>query len=474
MKARQAFFGFLALAAAGACAAAPTIENVQVRREANRLAVSYVLKDEPAVVTVQFQTNGVDLAATDFSEVVGDVATVVSPGARAFAWYASKAAPDLTVGEAVAVVVKAWPTNAPPPFMTVDLTFPGLADRDDGLTNYVDAAGRVVRPQLRDSVRFYASEAMLPGGAGGNCDRYKTDFLLLKKIGAADVTWWMGTPDGVTLHDAEVVRNTDGSCETPHQVTLKDDYYVGVFEVTQAQLSRWSPGRTYRSSWAGIDTTRFPADNISYNELRGTSVSWPSGGHAVAADSVLGQLRGKVGAPGDYPFDLPTEAQWEYAARGGCGAAFQNGVLGVDWVERLPAIDGICRYKGNGGDWSAGKNPKDDAEAIGRTTAVVGSYEPNGFGLYDVHGNVAELCLDYYAKEAYSQVGYNAETGPSAPDAAAVEDRCLRGGFAGNDCNPHGLRLGKRSAVNSAIGRHYFGFRLCCPARAVYAPVPTY
>mgnify|MGYP002521571857 FL=1 len=112
--------------------------------------------------------------------------------------------------------------------------------------------------------------------------------------------------------------------------------------------------------------------------------------------------------------------------------------------------------------------------AIGHTTAVVGSYEPNGFGLYDVHGNVAELCLDYYVQDAYAQTGYDAETGPSAPDAPTGEDRCLRGGFAGADCNPHGLRLGKRSAVNSTLGRHYFGVRLCCPARAVYAPVPTY
>lgn len=91
-----------------------------------------------------------------------------------------------------------------------------------------------------------------------------------------------------------------------------------------------------------------------------------------------------------------------------------------------------------------------------------------------MHGNVAELCLDYYVQDAYAQDGYDAETGPSVPDASTVEDRCLRGGFAGNDCNPHGLRLGKRGAVNSTIGRHYFGFRLCCPARAVYAPVPTY
>lgn len=471
---KQILFGLFAGAAVSMASAAPMIsaDSVRVARGADRLAVSYVLADEPAVVTVQFQTNGVDLAAIDFSEIVGDVATVVQPGERAFVWYAAKAVSELSVEAPIDVVVKAWPTNAPPPFMVVDLAFPGLADRDDGLTNYVDAAGRIVRSQLRESVRFYASEAMLPGGAGANCDRYKTDCLLLKKIGAANVTWWMGSPDGVTLKDAESIRNCDGSCETPHQVTLADDYYVGVFEVTQAQLSRWSSGRVYKSSWTGVDTSRHPADNISYAALRGSADGWPSGGHAVSEGSVLGVLRRKTGSLDDYPFDLPTEAQWEYAARGGCGAAFQDGVEGVGWVETLASLDAICRYKGNGGDWSTSKNPQDNADAIGHTTAVVGSYAPNGFGLYDVHGNVAELCLDYYAAKAYTQVGYDAATGPAAPDSPGL--RCMRGGYAGDSCNPHCLRLAKRTSVSATTAGFYLGFRLCCPARAVSAPVPTF
>ena len=196
MKKSVLVFSVSALSVAFAAAPVITEDSVSVVRGIDRISVSYALADAPAVVTVQFQTNGVDMAATDFSWIVGDVATVVQPGDRSFVWYAAKAAPGIKVDDGISVVVKAWPTNAPPPFMVVDLSFPGLADRNDGHTNYVDAAGNVTKKQLRDAVTYYASESMLPGGQGANCKRYKTDFLLFRKINAANVSWWMGSPDG--------------------------------------------------------------------------------------------------------------------------------------------------------------------------------------------------------------------------------------------------------------------------------------
>lgn len=483
-----AFFMF-SISAAFAEVPVITDDSVSVVRGVDRISVSYTLADAPAVVTVQFQTNGVDMAATDFSWIVGDVATVVQPGDHSFVWYAAKATPGIKVDDEISVVVKAWPTNAPPPFMVVDLSFPGLADRNDGHTNYIDAAGNVTKKQLRDAVTFYASESMLPGGQGANCKRYKTDFLLFKKINAANVSWWMGSPDGeehtgvlggvektVELVDKEGIRECCGSKEYPHVVTLANDYYMGVFEVTQAQLLKWCPSRTFLSSWSGVDTSMFPADNVSYAALRGEQNNkayyWPDAGHTVDSGYILGVLRGMIGSQTDYPFDLPTEAQWEFAARGGCGAAFQNGVENSTWNKLLSAIDGICRYQGNGGDWKSSNNPKDDPAAIGHTTAVVGSYDSNGYGLYDVHGNVAEFCLDNYKAEYYADSGYDPETGPDEPDTA--NDRCHRGGYAGSSCYPHCLRLGKRSYVGAGISAYYFGFRLCCPARAVFAPLPTY
>lgn len=86
--------------------------------------------------------------------------------------------------------------------------------------------------------------------------------------------------------------------------------YMGVFEVTQAQLLKWYPNRTFLSSWSGVDTSMLPADNVNYTALRGDQDTadyyWPTAGHTVNPGGILGTLRGMVGAQTDYQFDLPT------------------------------------------------------------------------------------------------------------------------------------------------------------------------
>ena len=131
----------------------------------------------------------------------------------------------------------------------------------------------------------------------GWTDEYKTDKLILRRIPAG--TFVMGS---------------DQTNES-RRVKLAKPFYMGVFEVTQKQwelvMGSW-PGSTPSSSFGRGDA--YPAYYVSYNDIRGSSsgARWPASS-AVDAASFLGRLRAKTGLE----FDLPTEAQWEYACRAG-------------------------------------------------------------------------------------------------------------------------------------------------------------
>ena len=152
---------------------------------------------------------------------------------------------------------------------------------------------------------------------------------------------------------------------------------------------------------------------------------------------------------------LPTEAEWEFAARGG--------------LEKQPFVWG-SDLPGKGGRWQAniwqGKFPqKNTAEDGFKGTAPVGSYAPNGYGLYDMSGNVWEWCADWYSPGYYKISPEKNPPGPTKdesqdPEEPGAKKKIQRGGsFLCNDCYCSGYRPGARMKCTPDTGLCHSGFR---------------
>lgn len=148
----------------------------------------------------------------------------------------------------------------------------------------------------------------------------------------------------------------------PHQVRL-EPFYLAVYETTNAQYARFlkATGHPHPLYWEDKNLNA-PAQPV-------VGVTWED---AVAFTQWLTQATG-------VPHRLPTEQEWEAAARGGLtGQPFP-------WGGEAPDAGGVLR---------ANYRTNDLAKHGFRLTAAVGSFPPNGFGLFDMAGNVAEWCLD--------------------------------------------------------------------------------
>ena len=244
--------------------------------------------------------------------------------------------------------------------------------------------------------------------------------------------------------------NTQGLNETRHLVTITKPFFIGVFQVTQKQwnlvMGTWPSffnNPQYRDSR--------PVASVSYYlDIRGSDI-WPDS-NTVDRDSFLGRLRKRT----NLTFDLPTEAQWEYACRAGTDTAFNIGGALAAQGPWDPGMDRVGRYRANGGD-----RDLQNCDTSGGTNKV-GSYIPNNWGLYDMHGNVWEWCLDWYCDD----LGNGNETDPRGPETGQY--RVLRGGsysVYAEDC-----RSSTRKPTNMTSGGH--GIRLA----AVFGglPIPIY
>jgi len=204
-----------------------------------------------------------------------------------------------------------------------------------------------------------------------------------------------------------------------HQVSLTSDFYIGRYEVTQAQ---WQAVMGTLPSYNSTCGASCPVEQVSWDDIRG----------ATGFIAKLNQLLGTSA------FRLPTEAEWERATRGGTQTRYSFG-------DALTA------------DKECGKSPELEQYAWSCANATgthpVGMKMANPFGLFDVHGNVQE-----WVEDCYGTYPSTAQTNPTGPTCSSEPQRVFRGGSYGH----------WNSAVRSAWRDYHFpnmvsrsvGFRL--------------
>jgi len=233
-----------------------------------------------------------------------------------------------------------------------------------------------------------------------------TNSIGMKLVLIPKGTFMMGSPESEEAHRED---------ETQHEVTISKDYYLGVYEVTQAQYEKV----------IGKNPSHFQGAIVgNYNaDLPVEQVSWDD---AVEFCKKLSELPEEKKAGRVYR--LPTEAQWEYACRAGSKTAYSFD----DEEGLLPEHGWFKRNSSN-------------------RTHTVGLLEPNAWGLYDMHGNVWEWCSDWYGD--YPKGALSDPTGPKEGSL-----RVVRGGgwlFGAASC---------RSAIRSRNDPSYrysgIGFRV--------------
>ena len=290
-----------------------------------------------------------------------------------------------------------------------------------------------------------------------NDDKCRTSELWLRRIEPGEFIMGAAHNEVASLtgfsYSTKFKENKGEKSLPQHKVKLTQPYYIGIFEITQAQYKLVQGGLP--NIGTGCDSKDLDMENplgpveidhswirnYGYSSLESRdivwNVGWPSCGHNVSDRSFIGRLRQRTGLL----FDLPTEAQWEYACRAGTTTNLNSG-HNLHYGDKDPTLDLLANYDAN--------KPYEE-----RMLKKVGSYKPNAWGLYDMHGNIAEECLDIFA-EPKSLSDTVDPWGPFKNFNSRV--------YKGGDCNAYAYQCRSSSRANTPFLRG--GFRL------VFLPVP--
>jgi uncharacterized protein (TIGR02996 family) len=226
--------------------------------------------------------------------------------------------------------------------------------------------------------------------------------------------------------------------EEAHEVEITRPFYLGVFAVTQGQWLRvMGNNPSYfcatgegKEEVAGMDTSDFPVEQVSWEEAQGFLAKLT----ALPEEKEAG-----------WTYRLPSEAEWEYACRGGASSSTPF-CFGKSLSSAQANFRGAYPYGG-----------AEEGPNLGRTCPV-GSYRANAWGLFDLHGNVWEWCLDWFDEDYYGNSPAQDPLGPSNGS-----NRVIRGGGRsdlGRDC-----RAARRSWFAPSFRGFALGFRVAAVAR---------
>ena len=219
-------------------------------------------------------------------------------------------------------------------------------------------------------------------------------------------TFDMGSPEGETGRDSDEVQ---------HGVTLTQSFYLQTTEVTQGQWKAVMGGNPAHFTSCGDDC---PVESVSWDD----------------AQEFIEKLNLHENSGW---YHLPTEAQWEYAARAGSTTALPNGNLVGISCNLYANLDAMGWYCGNA-----------DSK-----THQVAKKQANAWGLYDMHGNVWEWCQDWY--DSYPS---NSVTDPEGPSSSSISRRVVRGGSWSREARY--CRSAERNYNMPGLRHNYIGVRL--------------